>query len=62
MAVTWQRYAAGVLIAAGVAVTGTRIWVRGDRNLRGEDVAHLNAEIAKRVDVVPLAGRRRSRH
>lgn len=41
MAVTWQRYAAGVLIAAGVAVTGTRVWVRGDRNLRGEDVAHL---------------------
>lgn len=56
MAVTWQRYAAGVLIAAGVAVTGTRVWVRGDRNLRGEDVAHLNAEIAKRVMWYRLLG------
>ena len=56
MAVTWQRYAAGVLIAAGVAVTGTRVWVRGDRNLRGEDVAHLNAEIAKRVMWYRLQG------
>lgn len=56
MAVTWQRYAAGVLIAAGVAVTGTRIWVRGDRNLRGEDVAHLNAEIAKRLMWYRLQG------
>ena len=56
MAVTWQRYAAGVLIAAGVAVTGTRVWVRGDRNLRGEDVAHLNAEIAKRLMWYRLQG------
>lgn len=56
MPVTWQRYAAGVLIAAGVAVTGTRIWVRGDRNLRGEDVAHLNAEIAKRLMWYRLQG------
>ncbi|MFA5433410.1 MAG: hypothetical protein WC319_11165 [Candidatus Paceibacterota bacterium] len=56
MAVTWQRYAAGVLIAAGVAVTGTRIWERGDRNLRGEDVAHLNAEIAKRLMWYRLQG------
>ena len=56
MAVTWQRYAAGVLIAAGVAVTGTRIWVRPERGLRGEDVAHLNAEIAKRLMWYRLQG------
>ena len=55
MAVTWQRYAAGVLIAAGVAVTGTMFWERGAA-LRGEDVAALNAEIARRAMWYRLTG------
>ena len=48
MAATWNRYAAGVLVAAGIAITGTMFWER-DAALRGEDVAALNAEIHKRT-------------
>jgi hypothetical protein len=55
MAVTWQRYAAGVLVAAGIAITGTMFWER-DAALRGEDVAALNAEIARRAMWYRLTG------
>lgn len=48
MAATWNRYAAGVLVAAGIAITGTMFWER-DAALRGEDVAEMNAEIHKRT-------------
>jgi len=47
MAVTWQRYAAGVLVT-GIVITGAMFWERGAA-LRGEDVARMNAEIWKRV-------------
>lgn len=55
MAATWNRYAAGVLVAAGIAITGTMFWER-DAALRGEDVAALNAEIARRAMWYRLTG------
>ena len=55
MAATWNRYAAGVLVAAGIAITGTMFWERGAA-LRGEDVAALNAEIARRAMWYRLTG------
>ena len=48
MAATFNRYAAGVLIASGIALTGTFFWERGPA-LRGEDAAQLNAAIARRL-------------
>jgi hypothetical protein len=55
MAATWNRYAAGVLVAAGIAITGTMFWERGAA-LRGEDVAEMNAEIHKRTMWSRLTG------
>lgn len=49
MAATFNRYAAGVLIASGIAVTGVLFWQRDTSALHGEDAAALNAAIYTRM-------------